>query len=73
MDKEPPDEKDIQLSPLNTAWYSVCVCSLLYERSSWIPAFAGMTYRESRNDVIEKAGMTSREGLDMLDSIRENQ
>ena len=51
MDKESPDEKDIQLFPLNTAWYSVCVCFLLHERSSWIPAFAGMTYGESRNDV----------------------
>jgi hypothetical protein len=34
---------------------------------------AGMTYRESWNDVIKKPGMTYREGLDMLDSIRENQ
>jgi len=43
-DKEPPYEGTSQPSSLSTfmALY-IYVCFLLYERSSWFPAFAGMT------------------------------
>jgi len=65
LDKEPPNEGTSQLYYLNTVWCSVYVCFLLYERSSWIPACAGMTNRENRNDELNEIRQTGFEMRDL--------
>ncbi|MBP7529879.1 MAG: hypothetical protein KA801_18310, partial [Syntrophorhabdaceae bacterium] len=56
---------DIQLSPLNTTWCFIYVYFPLYERFSWIPAFAGKTDGESWDDEMPDEGQPGFEMRDL--------